>query len=339
MAATRSISDLPGPRRLPLVGNAHQVRPDEPAPHGRGVVRALRPGLPLRPRPAAGRRARRRRADQRGPARPARTGSGAGARSRRPPKRCRERWGSSRRRARTGAGTRRLAVTALNSNHLQRYFEVVSTCTGRLHGRLERAAARRAALRHRRAALVLHGRRHLLARLRARPEHARARRQRAAGPPAPGLPHDQPAPVRAAALLALGQAARRPRARSLARRDRQGGHRLHGRGPRSGSPRRPELREAPENFLEGMIAAQENDARLQRRGDRRQRLHAAARRRGHDLAHDGLDDLVDGLAPGDPGEVGRGGARGPRRAALRDRVRHGRGASATARACCASRCG
>jgi cytochrome P450 len=35
---------------------------------------------------------------------------------------------------------RRLAVTALNSNHLQRYFEVVSTCTGRLHRRLETAA-------------------------------------------------------------------------------------------------------------------------------------------------------------------------------------------------------
>jgi cytochrome P450 len=35
---------------------------------------------------------------------------------------------------------RRLAVTALNSNHLQRYFEVVSTCAGRLHARLEAAA-------------------------------------------------------------------------------------------------------------------------------------------------------------------------------------------------------
>ncbi|HXW58253.1 MAG TPA: cytochrome P450 [Solirubrobacteraceae bacterium] len=32
--------------------------------------------------------------------------------------------------------SRRLVVTALNSNHLQRYFHVVRTATGRLHGRL-----------------------------------------------------------------------------------------------------------------------------------------------------------------------------------------------------------
>ena len=36
---------------------------------------------------------------------------------------------------------RRLAVTALNSNHLQRYFDVVRTCTGRLYRRLTVAAA------------------------------------------------------------------------------------------------------------------------------------------------------------------------------------------------------
>jgi len=35
---------------------------------------------------------------------------------------------------------RRLAVTALNGNHLQRYFEIVSTCTGRLHRKLRAAA-------------------------------------------------------------------------------------------------------------------------------------------------------------------------------------------------------
>jgi cytochrome P450 len=36
--------------------------------------------------------------------------------------------------------TRRLAVTALNSNHLQRYFEIVSICTERLYGKLRAAA-------------------------------------------------------------------------------------------------------------------------------------------------------------------------------------------------------
>jgi cytochrome P450 len=35
---------------------------------------------------------------------------------------------------------RRLAVTALNSNHLQRYFDVVSTCAGRLYRRLQGVA-------------------------------------------------------------------------------------------------------------------------------------------------------------------------------------------------------
>ena len=36
--------------------------------------------------------------------------------------------------------SRRLVVTALNSNHLQRYFHVVHTATERLHGRLHEAA-------------------------------------------------------------------------------------------------------------------------------------------------------------------------------------------------------
>jgi cytochrome P450 len=37
---------------------------------------------------------------------------------------------------------RRLTVTALNTNHLQRYFDIVATCTRRLHGRLESEARR-----------------------------------------------------------------------------------------------------------------------------------------------------------------------------------------------------
>ena len=60
-------------------------------------------------------------------------------------------------------------------------------------------------------------------------------------------------------VLALFQAARRPRSRSLARRDRAARHRLHATQSRARIAARPELRESPENFLEGMIAAQEND--------------------------------------------------------------------------------
>jgi cytochrome P450 len=136
--ATRSISDLPGPRRLPLIGNAHQVRPDrlhqtaeEWADRygtlyrfdiGRrrivviGDVETL--NALLRDRPDGFRR-------------------------------WREILQITEELSQVGVFSaegddwrrmRRLAVTALNSNHLQRYFEIVSTCTHRLHGRLLAAA-------------------------------------------------------------------------------------------------------------------------------------------------------------------------------------------------------
>jgi cytochrome P450 len=136
--AARSISDLPGPKRLPLIGNAHQIRPeslhltaeawaDRYGPLyrfdiGRRKVIAIGDAETLnallRDRPDGFRR-----------------------------------WseilsiteevgqvgvfaaeGDDWRRM------RRLAVTALNSNHLQRYFEVIATCTERLHRRLSTAA-------------------------------------------------------------------------------------------------------------------------------------------------------------------------------------------------------
>jgi cytochrome P450 len=136
--ATRSISDLPGPRRLPLVGNAHQIRPDTLHLTAEKWARQYGPlyrfdigkrkivvvgnaetlNSLLRDRPDGFRRWREilQITEEVG-----KVGVFAAE-------------GDDWRR------TRRLAVTALNSNHLQRYFEIVSTCTERLYGRLHAAA-------------------------------------------------------------------------------------------------------------------------------------------------------------------------------------------------------
>ncbi len=139
MTATRSIADLPGPPRLPVLGNAHQVRPSalhsvaeewcerygpmfrfDLGPRrfvGIGDIEVI--NIVLRERPDGFRR-----------------------------------WREVLRNTQELTGTfgvfaaegkdwqhqRRLAVKALNSNHLQRYFDVVRTCTERLYGRLARAA-------------------------------------------------------------------------------------------------------------------------------------------------------------------------------------------------------
>src|ERR1700759_644183 len=128
--ATRTIADLPGPGRLPLLGNAHQLRPDRL--HQTAEAWAERYGPlyrfdlgrrqvvvisdvdtvndALRDRPDGFRRWREilEITEELGP---------VGVFSAE---------GDDWRRM------RRLAVTALNSTHLQRYFEIIGTCTARL---------------------------------------------------------------------------------------------------------------------------------------------------------------------------------------------------------------
>jgi cytochrome P450 len=136
--AMRSIADLPGPGRLPLIGNAHQLKPDRL--HLTAEAWAERYG-PLY-RFDLGRRqvvvisdvdavndALRDRPD--------------GFRRWREILEITEEIGQVGVFSAEGDDwrrMRRLVVTALNSNHLQRYFEVISTCTGRLHRRLHQAA-------------------------------------------------------------------------------------------------------------------------------------------------------------------------------------------------------
>ncbi len=137
-AASRSIADLPGPSRLPVLGNAHQVRLGsvhltveewcerygpifrfDLGPRPVVAVGALEEINPiLRDRPDGFRRWREVQAvfDEMGI-------SGVFSEE-----------GDAWRRQ------RRLSVTALNSNHLQRYFHIIRTATERLHHRLKDAA-------------------------------------------------------------------------------------------------------------------------------------------------------------------------------------------------------
>ena len=256
-SALRSISDLPGPRRLPLIGNAHRVRTAQFHAIAEGWCERYGPifRFDLGPRrivviadPEEINTVLRERPD--------------GYR----------RWREIESVAQELAGSvgvfhvegadwrhqRRLAVTALNSNHLQRYFDVVRTCTERLYGRLARAAAGgepydigrdltsftvdvTSALAFGHDLNTLQRGEDELQEHIQRVFHITGRRITT---PVPywryfKLPVDRAAEVSMTAIdSAINTFIAQARARIAAK---------------------PQLREAPENFLEGMIAAQEND--------------------------------------------------------------------------------
>ena len=153
---------------------------------------------------------------------------------------------------------RRLAVTALNSNHLNRYFHVVRTSTERLHRRLREAARGTATVDiggeltsytvDITSALAFG---HDLNTLERRDNELQGHIQRVIqtsgrrlGIPVPywrwiRLPSDRATDRSLEAIRrAVEQFIEQARARMVAR---------------------PQLRETPENFLEGMLAAQETD--------------------------------------------------------------------------------
>jgi cytochrome P450 len=253
---SRTLADLPGPRRLPLVGNAHQIRsrrfhliaeewcrrhgPIFRFDLGRrcvvGVGEADEISTILRDRPQGFRRWR----ELEDVAREMGTHGVFAAED--------EEWRHQR----------RLVVTALNSNHLQRYYEIVRTATERLHRNLSREAQAGRALDITKqlssftvdvtSALAFGQDLNTLERgeveLQAHIQRVIAMTGRRIGAPIPywrwiKLPADRAldrslAEVRKAVLGFIEQAKAR-------------------------MARRPELREQPENFLEGMLAAQETD--------------------------------------------------------------------------------
>jgi cytochrome P450 len=262
MASTspRTIEDLPGPRRLPLVGNALQVRAssmhlvaerwvDEYGPiyrfdiGPRRIVVVADPDVinsVLRERPD-------------GFSRWSEIGTIT-----------REMWGTPGVFAAEGDDwrrSRRLAVTALNTNHLQRYFEIIATCTRRLHRRLEPAARSGRPIEIGKAlssftvdvtsALAFghdlntleNGDGELQGHLH-RVFHETNRRLLSP------FPYWRYVKLPADRELDRSLAALRPAVASFMEEARE---RIAAR---------PELREAPENFLEGMIAAQEGEGAL-----------------------------------------------------------------------------
>ena len=153
---------------------------------------------------------------------------------------------------------RRLVITALNTNHLHRYYEVIRTSTERLHRRLSERGPGGPGARDRPGADLLQPGCHICACVRADlntlergEDELQEHIQRAFGM----LVRRIAAPFPYWRWIKLP--ADRALDRSLAELHRATVQFIE--QARQRMRERPELREAPENFLESMISAQEND--------------------------------------------------------------------------------
>ena len=260
LQSTRSIADLPGPRRLPLIGNAHQlvrtsrvhltaerwarrygpiVRVDIGRRRIVGIADADEIHRILRERPDGFRRWR----DQEIIAREMPPGTATGVFLAEG-----EEWKRQR----------RLVVTALNSNHLHRYFHVVRTSTERLRRRLTEAAVAGEVLEIQReltsyavdiTSVLAFG--HDLNTLERGESELQVHIQRRFGMFAKRLV----APVPYWRWVKL------PADRALDRSNAEIHRAVEGFivQARERVAQRPELLAEPENFLEGMLAAQQSD--------------------------------------------------------------------------------
>ena len=257
MAATRSISDLPGPRGLPLIGSVLQVRPSSMHATAEQWVERYGPVY----RFDIGRRRMVVIADAEPVNEILRDRPEGFRRWSEIETITKEMWGTPGVFSAEGEDwrrARRLAVTALNSNHLQRYFEIVSACSDRLRRRLVLAAREERAIdigailssftvdvtswlafghdlnTLERGDGELQGHLHRVFHMTNRRLFAPIAYWRRVRLPADRALDRSLAALRPAVQGFLDQARGRVAAR-------------------------PELRDSPENFLDGMIAAQEND--------------------------------------------------------------------------------
>ena len=282
------ISELPGPRGLPFLGNALQIERSQLHITAEKWSRAYGELLPLPHRPARDRGAVEPGDHRRRAARAARRFSPHAA----PEARSRRRWASTACSPPSGDAWRRqrpMVMAGFDPGHIKTYFPALVKVTERFERRWQRAAAARRSDRPAGRPDALHGGRHRRARVRRRHQHARVGRR---GDPdststrccprfsgACSRPSRPGAGWRTAGSAGICRALQRAVAEFIAQ-------------ARARMEANPALRERAHQPDRGDDRrARHRGQRPRRRRRRRQRAHHAARRRGHHREYARLDDL------------------------------------------------